>query len=269
MDEEPFDKAVDFAEEIIRENFGTWRGDLGRKKVRAYELVSRLRRRDGPGQEFPDYVRREFIRESEHSGASWDAVNELAVAALDKGPLTRDLRCWARDVLKDQLLKRAERSRPRPTRGRNRDNYHARDVAIGEAVRRLVKPPWQLKQGRRNSKGDTCSPEWESACDAAGLAWNRLSSKNSDQLAGLTFRTVARIWNLYKKGPGKNLDYLDTVFPEGESVRDVAGTARNPLGDEYRDEMEQLELEAFIRIWDRYMKSKGENLDSLDSSENS
>ena len=42
-------------------------------------------RRDGLGQEFADYLRREFIRESEHSGASWDAVNELAVAALDKG----------------------------------------------------------------------------------------------------------------------------------------------------------------------------------------
>ena len=94
MDKETFDKAVDFAEEIIREKFGTWRGDLGRKKVRAYELVSRPGRRDGPGQEFADYVRRELIRESEHSGASshvsaW-STNWQSMA-LDKGPLTRRL----------------------------------------------------------------------------------------------------------------------------------------------------------------------------------
>ena len=47
MDKETFDKAVDFAEEIIREQFDTWRGDLGNKRGRAYEGVSRLRYQDG------------------------------------------------------------------------------------------------------------------------------------------------------------------------------------------------------------------------------
>ena len=271
MGKETFDKAVDFAEEIIREQFGTWRGDLGIKRARAYEGVSRLKYQKGQWQELPDRFLHELIRESEHSVASWDAVYMLAIAALEhRGVLTRELRSWTRDVLRDQLLERPEKSRRRPiTSGPDRDNLHARDVAIGEAVRRLIKPPWQLKKGRRNSKGTTCSAEWGSACDAAGMAWNRLSSKNSDQLAGVTFGVVAGIWHRYRKGQGKNLDYLDTVFPEGESVRDVAGTARNPLSDEYRDEMEQLEGEAFMRTWDRYMKSKGENLYPLDSTENS
>ena len=262
MDRETFDKAVDFAEEIIRENFGIWRGDLGRKKVRAYEVVSRPGRRDDLGQEFADYLRREFIRESEHSGASWDAVNELAAAALDKGPLTRDLRCWARDVLRDQLLKRAERSRPRPTRGRNGDNYHARDVAFGEAVRRLIKPPWQLDPTRNITRGDWPSHEGGSACDVAGRAWNRLSPESRDGMKKLRLKAFIRIWGEYKKGTGKNLDNLETLFPEGGSARDAAGMAPNPLSDEYRDQMEQQEREAFKRIWDRYMKSKGENVNA-------
>ena len=78
-----------------------------------------------------------------------------------------------------------------------------------------------------------------------------------------------RIWDRYMKSKGENLDYLDTLFPEGGSARDAAGMAPNPLSDEYRDQMEQLELKEFTRIWDRYMKSKGENLDDLDSSEKS
>ena len=271
MDKETFDKAVDFAEETIREQFDTWRGDLGIKRARAYEGVSRLKYQDGQWQELPDRFLHELIRESEHSVASWDAVYMLAIAALEhRGVLTRELRSWTKDVLRDQLLEPAEKSRRRPiTPDPDGDNLHARNVAIGEAMRRLVKPPWKLNPGRNKSKGHTCSADGGSACDAAGMAWNRSSSKNSDQLAALTFWTVASIWNRYKKGTGKNLDYLDTVFPEGESVRDVAGTARNPLSDEYRDEMEQQEGEAFTRAWNRYMKSKGENLDSLDSSENS
>ena len=162
MDKETFDKAVDFAEEIIREQFDTWRGDLGNKRVRAYEGVSRLRYQDGQWQELPDRVLRELIRESEHSVASWDAVYMLAIAALEhRGVLTRELRSWTRDVLKDQFLEPAERARPRPTRGGwIKDGYHARDVAIGEAVRRLIKPPWQLKPTRNIASGDWAFSRW-------------------------------------------------------------------------------------------------------------
>ena len=85
----------------------------------------------------------------------------------------------------------------------------------------------------------------------------------------LRLKAFIRIWGEYKKGTGKNLDNLDTLFPEGGSARDAAGMAPNPLSDEYRDQMEQQEREAFKRIWDRYMKSKGETFDDLDSSEKS
>ena len=236
----------------------------------AYEGVSRLKYQEGEWQELPDRVLRELIRESKYSVASWDAVYMLAIAALEhRGVLTRELRSWTRDFLRDQLLKRAERSRPRPTRGRNRDNYHARDVAIGEAVRRLIKPPWQLEPTRNITWGDCLSHEGGSACDAAGKAWNRLSPESRDGMKKLKLGTFIRIWGEYMKGAGKNLDYLDTLFPEGGPAREAAGMAPDPLSDEYRDQMEQQEREAFKRIWDRYMKSKGENLDDLDSSEKS
>ena len=212
MDKETFDKAVDFAEETIREQFDRLRGDLSSIRAQAYEGVAYLTASDQPWQnELPDRVLQSLINGSKKSVASWEAVNLLAIAELERtGELRGALQSWTIAVLKDQLLEPEARTRPRPTRrGRDGDNWHARDVAIAEAVRTLVKPPWQLTATRNITRGESCSSEGGSACDAAGMAWNRLS----DDRAGLKevrFRSVVHIWDRCQDLV-KNLDFLDSI----------------------------------------------------------
>lgn len=88
---------------------------------------------------------------------------------------------------------------PRPTNPRGPDPHllFGRNIGLSVAVWRLTQENcWpRLSQYRNESKGGKCSLEGASACDAAGVAWNRTRAAS---MARVDYGTVAKYWKKYK-----------------------------------------------------------------------
>ena len=132
----------------------------------------------------------EWIEESATNRYRWDLLNRLAQDNLGLGEtLPDELAAWVRDVLADQCVERGQKKRrPRPRKG---PREAVRDANICHAVYSLIAEFAELHPTRRPNvaKGPLCSAAGGSACDAAGIAYEKEGGET------LAYKSVENIWN--------------------------------------------------------------------------
>ncbi|MCY4658603.1 MAG: hypothetical protein OXF93_02140 [Acidobacteria bacterium] len=167
MDDEQFDGFVRRARMDLSSPLLYLDSTAAEGRARAYLEVYRPRGDSG------DYLAR-LIAESESDKSSWDALAMIAQALIRKGEaLPAALTGWAIDVLADQMAKRGEERRPRPSTGS--DAYAGRDWNYYHYIRRLEER-WNLKPTRNEASESCCG------CEVVAAA------------TGRPYKTVERIW---------------------------------------------------------------------------
>ena len=167
MDEDQFDAFVQYACMHLSRNEPYLSLTAAQGRARGYFEVDRPR-----GDQ--DFLGR-LLGESPRDKSSWDAVNMIAQDLIRDGEtLPPKLAEWTVDVLADQLAKRGQERRPRPSKGGRATA--GRDWHICYLIDRMNEK-WNLTP-TRNDISTT-----DSACDVLAVATD------------LPYGTIARIWN--------------------------------------------------------------------------
>lgn len=173
LDVEKFSAYLDakgFVEFRHAKNYLKHSGILGNREGSLAEAIVSLHKTSRPEEAFSSFL----IVDSREKKGAWDGLIWIAQNLLWKGkPLPPDLAKWVADVLADQLAKKGQKRRPRPTKGPH--PCFLRDLHLCVLVSQLV------CLGDLTATRNAGAPPL-SACDVVAAA------------ADLSYGRVGRIW---------------------------------------------------------------------------
>ncbi len=134
-----------------------------------------------------------LLLESEQNATAWDILSRIASRFIaDAEPLPDDLRRWTVQLLAGKST--------RPAKTSGRPSQIGRDSSVVLAIKYVLEGCPDLKATRSGAHGEQPNAAGRSACDAVGLAMQRLKKIEPNlKLEVLSYSSIRGIWQRHVK----------------------------------------------------------------------